>query len=613
MKRIFSFLFALCFAFGAPTQAAFAQSLPPKVGLHFDSYPMREGSTLHYGMDSYQSEKKLEQLPHTFEAWVYADRFWEGGTILGNYSQKSGERFTFTLNERLFPELTFYGKNGVTHSAVFKKAGVPTEQWIQMVIVFDEEAEEFRCYINGEIRQTIAFEKTCGKKCENGCAGIFSAAACARYPFMVGGDFDYVNPDYFRGYMQDVALYADVRTDEEIAEKYQNGAPAADEDLILLYDLGAADHGKDIADESSNGYHLFYSKAWMTEEEMEAERESEGFCEEYDYAIAVLGDPQYATNRNPEAVRATYEWLAENKEAKNIQHLIILGDLTDQCQKKEWDEASDALKILENADLSYSLVRGNHDTALSGIDSSSKATATPEAFDLLFAAEDSYYLQGILSHGGLYEEGSVKNTYRTLDCEGEPWLILNLDWRVDDAVFAWAREVIESHPAHRTVIVTHEYLGATAQRTANGGKIWESLASQYENVVLVLGGHISWDNILVNQDEGVHGNTVTQMLIDPQRVDYHLAGVGLVTMFYFCKGESTVDIEHYSPIRDRYYKNINQMRMDLKPERLPEAPRKDLLWRIAVPAAAVCAAGVGAFAFFLVKKRKAKQKGEAGE
>lgn len=622
MKRVFTFLLALCVVFGTFSLSASASSHLSKSGLAVDYYTHRKegsGSDSYYGMDSYQSVKNLEDVPHTFEAWIYAEfSAWDGGVILGNDSARAGGRFTFTLNSNFYPELTFKDRNGTTHSAVFKNANVPPYAWAHLVIVFDETGEEFRCYVNGELKESIAFLDTCPAKCKDGCLGIFSLSSASHYPFLMGGDFNYLNTKYFRGYIQDVALYSDVLTASEIALDFQNGVNAEDENLILYYDIDSLDKGKDIEDLSGNGYDLVYSKAWLTEEEMEAERKKKGFSGDYDYAVAVIGDPQYATKSYPEAVREAYKWLAENKDSKNIQYVISLGDLTDQCQEREWLEAADALKILEDAGLYYSLIRGNHDTALSGIDSSSKATARPELFDELFAAEGSFYLSQFEKYGGLYEEGSVKNTYRTLDFEGNQWLILNLDWTVDDDILNWAKGVIETHPEHRIIIVTHDYLGGTGNLSTNGTKIWNNLAGQYENVVLALGGHNSWDNINVNQAEGVNGNTVTQMLIDPQRADSLLSGVGLVTMFYFSENGSVVDVEHYSPEWDRYYKNINQLRIELKTERFkdsirvdepynpPAADDKSYTW-IIVFSSVVGASAVCLGAFFFVRKRKKRR------
>ena len=610
MKRVFSFILSLCFVFGSCALPIAASASISEIGLYVDDYTHK---TAHYAMDSYQSVKRLEEVPHTFEAWIFARRSgWRSGTILGNHGDKISGSFSFALNSNFYPELSFKNTNGAVHSAVFKNVEIPSGEWTHLAIVYDEQAQKFRCFVNGEKKGTISFADTCPTQCENGCKGIFSPAAAARYSVFLGGDQTALNPNYFRGQIQDVALYSEALAVSDIAGDFQNGVDPNNEKLILFYDIDASSRGKDIEDKSGNGYHLTYSKTWMTEEEMEAERSKKGFSGNYDYAIAVIGDPQYATRRNPEAMRKAYSWIAANKDEKNIRHAIFLGDLTDQCQPKEWQEVADALKILEDAGITYSLVRGNHDTALSGLDSKYEPTATPEAFDEIFARDGSYYLTDLLANGGLYEEGSVKNTYRTLDCEGDKWLILNLDWRVDDAVISWAGSVLEAHPDHRAIIVTHDYMNRTLSPSTNGKALWERLAGQYENVVLALGGHYSWDNINVLKSEGVHGNTVTQMLIDAQLVDYYLSGVGMVTMFYFSENGSIVDIEHYSPTRDSYYKNINQMRIDLKTERFEdEGNAQNSFWNhdltrillIAIPCALGTAA-VAVGAYFLVKAKR---------
>ena len=605
MKR-FLFFFSLCLLLFTVSLSVFASADLPATGLNFDSYKYRKNGKS-FGMDSYRTVKNLEEVPHTFEAWIYADyTTWNGGTILGNYAEKYSKTFSFSLNNIFHPTLTFKNADGIVHSAVFSLAEMReySRTWTHLVIVFDEEAEQFRCYINGALMQALDFSDTCPKDCKGGCKGIFSPSAASRFPVYLGGDMAPLNQDYFEGYIKDVALYSDVRTDGEIAESYQNGIDAAADGLILYYDIDCLDKGLDIKDESPNGYDLTYSKMWLTEEEMEAEREKLGFSGEYEYAIAVIGDPQYSTDQFPDAVRSTYQWLAENKDAKNIKFVIGVGDITDQCQEKEWLEAADALKILENAGISYSLVRGNHDCAgdVTGTSQANKKTAKPELFDGLFAAEDSYYLNQVLANGGLYEEGSVKNTYRTVDCEGDQWLILSLDWRLDDDIFLWAQGVIESHPDHRVIITTHDYMSRYNAPSSNGKKLWEKLAGQYENVVFAIGGHHTWDDIEVLQTEGVHGNTVTQMLIDPQESDRQLAGVGIVTMFYFSEDGTVVDIEHYSPKWDQYFKSSNQMRIDLAPGR-----QNNLFLIIGISAAAVVLiASVGAFLFIRARRKRAR-------
>ena len=165
MKRIFVFLLSLyyiCFTFSLPLLVS-AQASGD--GLIFDSY--KHGKS--YAMDSYQSVKPLDRVPHTFEAWIYADKSnWTYGSILGNDSPnaKWGGKFSFALNEYFYPKLTFKDRNGADHYAVFYKTIVPSATWTHLVIVFDEDAKQFRCYINGALTETIALSATCPKKCK---------------------------------------------------------------------------------------------------------------------------------------------------------------------------------------------------------------------------------------------------------------------------------------------------------------------------------------------------------------------------------------------------------------------------------------------------------------
>ena len=102
MKRVFSLILLLCLStmLFLPAFAAAEDG-----GLYFDSY--KQGKT--YSMDTYQSVKALQEIPHTFEATVYAERTgWQGGTILGNDNAKSGGRFTFTLNKNFYPQRKIY-------------------------------------------------------------------------------------------------------------------------------------------------------------------------------------------------------------------------------------------------------------------------------------------------------------------------------------------------------------------------------------------------------------------------------------------------------------------------------------------------------------------------
>lgn len=565
-----------------------------------------------YGADEdYRLDKNLEEVPHTFTAWVYipADLHSQRHIILGNYPSLS--RYTGYLNFEIQtngrPRLVFGdGSNDsgyqtgdqTMYNYVFDSAVVPADTWTQVTIVSDDVQQEVRCYLNGVLKQTITAN----------FAPIDPTSV--NHPLMLGGDFrqsgNKFNQYYYKGQLKDISLYADVRTADEIAADYANGPDLTNVDLICAYDIDADDHGKDIADISGNGYTLYYNKMWLTEAEMVALR---GDTSDRAYSFAVVPDIQYMTEWHQEALQPLYKWIVDNKTSKNIQFVMGLGDITNTDTdfetgtsaygKAEWATAYAAISQL-NGVLPYTQIRGNHDVyaSLSDIETCLKGQGFIKYFggNSFYAQqfknpngyEAGYYEGSLANTAGVVETDEVANAWRTLEVDGDKWLIMALDWGAHDDVLAWAGDVIEAHPNHRVIITTHNYLGATGDHTDNrlmgdvtadlekkgfnnGDGIWEKLVSRYSNIELTLSGHIHASNIVIKQNEGVYGNTVTQMLIDSQELDRYwynpdqasVTGVGLVAMLYVSKDGKSIDTEYYSTVTGKYLNTMSQRTVDL--------------------------------------------------
>lgn len=67
----------------------------------------------------------------------------------------------------------------------------------------------------------------------------------------------------------------------------------------------------------------------------------------------------------------------------------------------------------------------------------------------------------------------------------------------------------------------------------------------------------------MTQEKGVKGNTVTQMLIDPQAADVSYNGVGAVAMLYFSEDGKDVQVRYYSTLKDKYFMSENQFSMTI--------------------------------------------------
>ncbi|AWI13483.1 hypothetical protein CQJ30_15800 [Caldibacillus thermoamylovorans] len=56
------------------------------------------------------------------------------------------------------------------------------------------------------------------------------------------------------------------------------------------------------------------------------------------------------------------KWIAENRDALNIEYVFHTGDLVDEYDDMaQWDVADRSMKVLDEANIPYGVLAGNHD------------------------------------------------------------------------------------------------------------------------------------------------------------------------------------------------------------------------------------------------------------
>ena len=140
--------------------------------------------------------------------------------------------------------------------------------------------------------------------------------------------------------------------------------------------------------------------------------------------------------------------------------------------------------------------------------------------------------------------------------------------------------------------------------------MWDKLIKKHENIVMVVSGHVPYEDIVISQVEGDNGNMITQLLIDPQGVDVSDGSTGLIALFHFSADGKNVSVEYYSPIKERYFKENNQIEFtvnclggnatDEEPIE-PEKPKADFVpIIIAIVAFVILASGA---TIFIIRKQ----------
>lgn len=502
--------------------------------VYSDLTPPPEGGAEINNNNYYLMSKALSAFPKTVETEIYLPRTYpdadRGGVIAGNYSASGKGIVNLEIYTNGQPRLYLVLEDGFVISAVFDKVDVRMGRWLNLAVSCDETTGTLTCYVDGEAKQS----KT---------ASIIPFIPSS--PFYVGTDNRGISQTSFKGKINRLYYFSDLRTTEEIKAD-MTAVDLADENLLAAYDLSDG-YQKDIEDGSANGNDLICQGTYYLDYTPE--------LKDFAYSFAVVGDTQIITQRYPDKLANIYDFIVNNVDNYNIKHVFGMGDITNGNSATEWNTAMTQINKL-NGKVSYSLVRGNHDGKTE--------------YDANLGGNNPYAAQ----YDGAFIEGSALNVYQYLTVGNIDYLIFSLDYGYSDEVIAWASEIIEAHPNHNVIVTTHAYFyrdgttldqsdvcpPATTGGSNNGDHMWEKFISRHDNIVLALCGHDPCAKTVTVQTAGENGNIVTSMLVDPQGLDADssVGPTGMVTMLYFSEDGKEVQVRTYSTIKEKYYGKINQ-------------------------------------------------------
>lgn len=267
--------------------------------------------------------------------------------------------------------------------------------------------------------------------------------------------------------------------------------------------------------------------------------------------IVVLPDTEGYANKRPQVLNAMVQWVAENREARNIATLLHVGDITNNNTEREWKNARRAFDIVEGK-VPYVLATGNHDYD----HTPGRLTHMNEYFPVADQKKRKTF-------GDVYEPGKLENHYQFTTIHRREWIILSLEMGPRKKVIDWANDVLAEHKDHLAIILTHAYLYYGNQRYnhlrgeqraspysfygdgADGEMLWNQLVRRHPNVMVVICGHLSSAYVGYRSDEGDYGNTVHQMLVDYEKMK---GGQGFLRLLEFLPDRKTVQVRTYSPV-----------------------------------------------------------------
>jgi Calcineurin-like phosphoesterase len=292
--------------------------------------------------------------------------------------------------------------------------------------------------------------------------------------------------------------------------------------------------------------------------------------EDGSWTLVLLPDTQYYAESYPQHFDSQTRWIVDHAQSHNIKCVLHEGDITNDNSTRQWNNALRSMRLLDGI-VPYAMAVGNHDYGPGG-----NATDRVSKFnESRFFGPHSPYAQQ-QSVGGFYEPQRTDNSYHTFEAGGQKWLVLALEWAPRDEVVAWANRVVEDHPDHLTMLVTHAYMyyddtrydwaakGDSQQwnphsygvaqlpgETVNDGQqLWDKLVSRHKNFRFAFNGHVLEDGTGKLASAAEHGNKVHQILANYQFNPE--GGQGDMRLLEFKQDGKTVVVRTYSPVLDRY-------------------------------------------------------------
>ncbi|WP_244163282.1 DUF2341 domain-containing protein [Paenibacillus pectinilyticus] len=265
--------------------------------------------------------------------------------------------------------------------------------------------------------------------------------------------------------------------------------------------------------------------------------------DQYDFSFAWMTDTQIEAQDFPDVYDKMTQWVADNKDDKNIQYVVHTGDIVNVATSEpQWVNADRSMKILDDANVRYGVLAGNHD-----VNSPYTNTSSSQLYYKYFG-EDRFKNKPY--YGG--DDRNNKNHYDLISAGGMDFIIVYLSWGVDQASIDWANDVLSRYKDRKAIVTTHSYLlydtGSYDTQDFGGQKIMEKVIAPNSNVFMVLCGHrqAAFYNV-----KRIDGKVVYELLHDYQ--DTSLGGAAYLRMLYFDVKKQLVYMVPYSTITNDNY------------------------------------------------------------
>ncbi len=257
-----------------------------------------------------------------------------------------------------------------------------------------------------------------------------------------------------------------------------------------------------------------------------------------------MSDTQYYSESFPHIFPVMTNWIRIQNQLGNAEYVIHTGDIVNvRWDTEQWNIADKSMGILDEHHVPYGVVSGNHDVGNMVLDYRNYA---------------KYFGEKRFKNTSHYGGGMKNNTnhYDLVSFGGHDFLFLYLGWGKETTTetLKWVDKVLSQYSERNVVLAVHNYLDHKGKRTHNGNQVFRNIVWKYENIKLVLAGHIAGASRNVEtiplKDNPKKFRKVYEMLADYQSGPE--GGEGYMRMLRFNPEAKQLSVKTYSPYLDDY-------------------------------------------------------------
>ena len=301
--------------------------------------------------------------------------------------------------------------------------------------------------------------------------------------------------------------------------------------------------------------------------------------EENDFVVVVLPDTQhYLDNKGKYSYifDRQIKFILENNES--IASVIHVGDIVETYYSKyEWKTASEIMKQLDDNDIPYAILPGNHDMYNPLLYIPSPYPFHFIQYWLKYPDENDNYniyfgpqrFRTKSWHTGREKDKLNNNNMIFFEAGDMEFMILSIEYCPTKETIEWANNMMYFYPEKRVIISTHAFIDENAERfkcsvigSVGGDYIWNSMIINQEQIFLVVSGHCGssgWETYhSTRYDKASSGNWVYQFFDNYQSLEGSKGGDGWLKLFIFKLDKDEIVVKTYSPFLNKYDEELEE-------------------------------------------------------